>query len=112
MENIIRKAIEGGWEGHAQPEPIDIELVQFEFGRSIVLDPLFWQALEKGTKWNTGMWAAIPGFTNLGRYTANPQVKKPRWFIEAMNFQEINLTESWESAIKYLEDLLALPEVK
>lgn len=49
IEDFIKKAIEGRWEGHATD--IDFDLVQYELGNSIFLDPLAWQAVGKVEEW-------------------------------------------------------------
>ena len=97
MENIIKKAIEVGYRGHAIfADPEGHYLLNKEYPlEKIILDPTFWQALENVCKWEMNC--------NDHRYA---------WEHYALRFHQINLTESWESAIKYLEDLLALPEVK
>lgn len=95
MENIIKKAIEGGWNGGKEypqtPEQVDhvIKLVDTyskmdegvdetmfkQWLESAVLDPLFWQAL-------------------IGR----------NWEKIGVEFHEKNLLEGWETAIKWLQE--------
>lgn len=100
MENIIKKAIEGGYElgkftidNHEKGESYNY----YSDGNYIVtLDPLFWQALGKACLWN--------------RYSGNVSHKGIMDFTfedgcttcYALRFHEINLTEGWDKAVEYL----------
>jgi hypothetical protein len=53
MKEAILKAIEGRWNRHAQDEPIDMDMLLHEFGDSMLLDPLFWQALLRAECFDT-----------------------------------------------------------
>ena len=89
MENIIKKAIEGGWVNvkGATEEQIKVVLeVELKNPYRIVCDHLFWQALGKACRWN---W-----------------LDKRNWKYFAIHFHEINLTQGWDKAVEYLEDLI------
>ena len=51
IKQFIEKAIEGGWNNGAYPEPIDVDMVLFEQGNLILLDPLAWEAVGKVSSW-------------------------------------------------------------
>jgi len=108
MENIIKKAIEGGWGniGKAGVTRIDCasanidgrfyihffenESDMFSYNTfQILCDPFFWQCLGKACGWYTF-----------------PEEKSPRWQITALRFHEINLTEGWDKAVEWLNDLI------
>lgn len=104
METIIKKAIEGGW------LPLSYETVEYHNGgisfstgsvdyetdaenylshKEIVCDPLFWQALGKACGWSDD------GVTVV-------------WLYHAHEFYNLNLTEGWEKAISYLQEITNL----
>lgn len=119
MENIIKKAIEGGWNPRPEkvlptlmaiyPSDYDGEFAMFstafkEKGKAngrtfslyltqIVSDSSFWQALGKSCGW-------YAKDTNI--YHDNPA----QWLVESLRFHEINLTQSWEKAVEWLENLI------
>lgn len=84
MENIIKKAINGGY--YAYP-----------IGRLVVLDTKFWEGLGKTCKWTVDV-------------TDDESGKKlyeiDNWMKHALRFHEINLTEGWDKAVEYLSDLI------
>lgn len=80
MENIIKKAVEGGYH-----HTLAIQGKQYTY---LVCDPIFWQALGKSCGWRE-----------------EPALKQ-NWEFIALSFHEINLTEGWDKAVKYLEDLI------
>lgn len=117
MENIIRKSIEGNWKQwygiNKEPafvvycdrsiadtwwvrwdtfpaQPMEGQRIDI---KHMVLDPKFWLALSRACKWDVQM-------------VANPQPHNYRWFIEALKFYEINLTDGWQKAIEYLESVV------
>lgn len=129
MEQIIKKAIEGGW------KPWEYSLgIESERSTKEIVEVQEWEGNQKmvniwhektgsdtGTKtvlayeivvcdslfWqalckdlNQGMWTSP--YTDCGRYMKNA----PRWLWEAMNFHEINLTKGWDKAVEYLQELL------
>lgn len=102
MEQIIKKAIEGGWKpshvgGWAKCKNVKEVKESFHFfypdEESIrqhrhffyeyFSDPLFWQALTKGCSLPSEY--AIP---------------------YGLEFHRTNLTEGWDAAVKYLSDLI------
>jgi len=94
MEQIIKKAIEGGYEkeryyfdenGNWDWEPCEVVLMKSSF----------WQALGKACGWG----GAIQMENRFG-------FRLPVWEHEALRFHEINLTENWDAAIKYLLELV------
>lgn len=90
MENIVRKAIEGGWN-----DGFGGGYSEYGFWQVIVCDPLFWQALGK---------ACVHKGEEINNHT--DWSHKDAWKHYALRFHEINLTESWEKAIEYLETLI------
>lgn len=108
MKQIIQKAIEGGWGGKFTYEPeitmLDAKCVGFSKPGTfdgvsmslcdLVMQKEFWQALGKACGWNDeSLWrAGIDG--------------SAEWYLRAMTFHEINLTEGWDKAVKYLEELV------
>lgn len=118
MENIVRKAVEGGWNPRPEkkagikldsifPSEFDGEVAFLsstfkESGKNngrhfalyltqIVCDPLFWQAL--GNSVNRTEW-----------------VMQERWVNYALNFHTKNLTEGWEKAVEYLQSIIVKEE--
>lgn len=96
MQQIIQKAKEGGWINTFEEASLGKSLMENapnSMLRIIVTLPLFWQALGKACGWAEK------------RPTSTPYSKE-EWFWRATKFYEINLTEGWEKAVKYLEDLI------
>lgn len=93
MENIIKKAIEGGWSDDTTWSPNeDVHDTRLAF-----LDPLFWQALGKSCGWAL----------HKGPCSCEECHKMIRfWNLIALRFHEINLTQSWSQAILYLEEII------
>lgn len=109
METIINKAIEGrwnprGWKNSELVTTINAvylacfksphkEEIDMKF-QEIVLDPLFWQALSKACGWeDESLWRAeING--------------SAEWYLRAMCFHEINLTQGFDKGVKWLEELV------
>lgn len=102
MENIIRKAIDGGWQPKSHPQvsfkkDSTIQAFCMVTSNAFVLDPLFWQALGKSCGWNP----------NATRVEGTAQYSRdPEWMSQASRFYRINLTEGWEKAVEYLSDLI------
>lgn len=108
MEQIIKKAIEGGWRKHFYFSHFNGDEVAFgdttrdsennpcfyTSTHAILLDPLFWQSLGKAVGWK-----------HTTPLTGENMVP-PTWQYHALRFHEINLTEGWEQAVKYLQSLL------
>jgi len=111
MENIIKKAIEGGWvegtnwvflrantywaiwtDGNGTETTIDVKWY--------MMSAQFWQALGKADSWGSGNGCPICGEV----MTHKPYMMD--WQREALRFHEINLTEGWDKAVAYLEELM------
>lgn len=90
MENIIKKAIEGGY-ANDKPEYAREHLITGFEGdfRFMVIDPLFWQALSKAVNWKS--WEMEEIRNN---------------FFEENFRQEGDEPMGWNSALKYLENQL------
>lgn len=110
MESIIQKAIEGGWmseklddgshwsydwKNNPKSPYFRIDMNGMRAGCKVMMneklmfiDPLFWQALGKACGWKERK-------TVISEYHSN-----------ALRFHEINLTSSWEDAVKYLTDVI------
>ena len=94
MEDIIKKAIEGGYEkeryyfdenGNFDDEPYEVVLMKSSF----------WQALSKACGWDKREEKKDPMFNEIRN-----------WKYYAIRFPEINLTPSWDKAIQYLSNLI------
>lgn len=84
MDQVIQKAIEGGYD-----KPL-----HEDSWAPLILDPDFFQALGKSCGWEISDL-----YNKDGLY-------KKAWCIFGTRFQEINLTEGWESAVSYLTSLI------
>lgn len=104
MENIIRRAIEGGYKKIKNPFEVSgqySDWVKFHNGSLMVqnkiyeylFDPLFWQALGKACGW-------------AEKRPVKTAYSKPEWMWHALKFHEINLTESFDKAVEYLISLI------
>lgn len=144
MENIIKKAIEGGYKneksqcyrcglrrrevkGFMLPCENDkgFKYKSHLFRRPhngigvYILDPLFWQALGKACGWKKYTWETWGNLDvlNLREQTDDeksnapwstntvPAVRRYTNVYYAMLFHQINLTEGWDKAVEYLEEL-------
>lgn len=114
METIIKRAIEGGlkegiegywwtfqhsnsywaiWKnGNGDLTNIDL--------KHYVLDPLFWQSLGKACGW--GVTDDCWGCT----YDEGATENTPYWKYYALQFHEKNLTEGWDAAVKWLNEII------
>lgn len=132
MEQIIKKAIEGGYEPFktVKMEDLDCSVIDFQtfacnikpkngaVARGIcsiniyriVADPLFWQALGKACGWESKQHphARISlGFEYDQPITeALVQKRIHAHVYHALRFHEINLTEGWEKAVEYLKEII------
>lgn len=88
MEQIINKAIEGGYK-NATRQGYEIN---WEYSE-MVLHPSFWKSLSKALKWEDNWYQSGEG-----------------WKENALSFYEINLIEGWDKAVLWLEDLLTNPK--
>jgi len=97
MEKIIKKAIEGGFEKDGL-DPMYFNEVN-DCCRAITLDPLFWQALGKQCGWQYGRYLKRKSFVGSKKVEVESLDNVP------IRFHEINLTEGWEAAVKYLSEV-------
>lgn len=97
MNKIIKKAIQGAYTDTRNKYIVTVDGMFISYSNSIVLDPLFWQALGKACGWNMNPKSIRFGDSNresLGEH-----------IDYALRFHETNLTEGWDKAVKYLSDL-------
>lgn len=120
MEEIIKKAIEGGAFGNFEKVKSfnwyigtgnEADLIFFDNGNVGIKISLhkslmradFWQALSKACGWEDGL-----GYDIKYCYD-DEEIESPHsmhiWEFNALRFHEINLTEGWDEAIVYLEEL-------
>lgn len=148
MENIIKKAIEGGYVFNKSEIGVSISTRN-------VCDPLFWQALGKACGWvewtmklsdvvhdwevefykpdtaKTPVYVSKKCYANkeldvisveyeyqyqevkendwtMGSVVSkHGGIRKPKWKEVALCFHEINLTQGWDSSVKWLDELVA-----
>lgn len=105
MEQIIKKAIEGGWICEYDEHVIEMNARKFSKSTAwkmrcayFLCDPLFWQALGRACVWVKDENRITIGDNYIG--------KREEWVLYSLTFHEINLTEGWDKAISWLEDLL------
>jgi len=105
MENIIKKAIEGGYASDRPDYARQHLITGFEGDfRFMILDPLFWQSLGKACRNLEGHTTLCPHLVcSMDKGIEN---SLPKWKYCAIRFHEINLTESFEKAVEYLENLI------
>ena len=103
MKEIIQKAIDGGWKWRENNSEYLLYLIGVRENsesdlRAITTDPLLWQAIGKACGWTSdkGDYAD----TTVEEWTKN------HWKNIAIQFHEINLTQSWDKAVEYLSDLI------
>lgn len=123
METIIKKAIEGGYiniKGYTEPQQEYLKKVFNEQMYQVVCDPLFWQSLGKACGWELVMdrfycqdcgdkemaWVIRGYCRKCGKKQIQFTWTTDRWKKNALHFHEINLTEGWDKAVAYLEDLI------
>ena len=84
IKKAIRLSIKGGWKGHAQDDPVDIDMVLHELGKGVFLDPLFWQALGKAEGWDMddrSIWSSRSG-GKMGHLDGQLyRFNSPRWHL-------------------------------
>ena len=116
MQEIIKKAIEGGYfiPGMVTYDTfVKLELIYgLKPEYCCVLDPLFWQSLGKACGWmgyqcvNCGYkHFSTFGFSECCQFWSSAKTRD-RWQYEALKFHEINLTEGWDKAVDWLNDLI------
>jgi len=82
MEKAIRKAIEGGYIDHAYCNEFDMYEAQSSYCHStVLLDPLFWQALGKAEGWNKEEFCDFVNEDGVGMILSsiNPE---PVWLVK------------------------------
>lgn len=109
-EEIIKCAVEGGWNKSSKYKLIDMYggSVTFSFvdldGNTnsidwamaeLILDPNFWEAIGRAKGWEE-------------EYFEKYGIETKFFFLGyAMEFMEINLTQGWQPAIEYLYSLIS-----
>jgi len=108
MQEIIKKAQEGGFNAYIPLEKYQGHCFKCEY----VCDPLFWQSLGKACGWmgyqcvNCGYkHFSTFGFSECCQFWSSAKTRD-RWQYEALKFHEINLTEGWDAAVSWLNDLI------
>lgn len=109
MESIIQKAIDGGYENKIH----DIELMHHarfsnikHLGKCektvVVCDPLFWQALGKACEWESD----IHFVKDKSEGMSDIMAICGEWRDRALEFHRINLMESWDEAVNWLQSVV------
>lgn len=86
MEDIIKKAIEGGYE--------ETEHISDERDWYVFMQPVFWQSLQKSCRWERV------------RFPHQKAWSDKTWLLHAQNFHHTNLTEGWDKAVSYLQEII------
>lgn len=101
MEEIIKKAIEGGYKkeryyfdenGNWDWEPAEV----------MFMKSLFWKALGKACGWIDKDGNSIAKYIN----NDPKHTKREMWLYYSLKFHEINLTQGFNKAIKYLQEII------
>lgn len=75
--------------------------------QSCVLDPLFWQALEKACGWEgSGFYLCSHYLKSKDEFEKTEKSEYTEWQYHAFRFHEINLTEGWDKAVEWLQELV------
>lgn len=119
MENIIKKAIDGGYfipDIAAYDTFVKLELIYgLKPEYCCVLDPIFWQSLGKECGWGDHRMVQIENSSFKMKcclceiYRDIPlqnNCEKNNWKFHSLYFHEINLTEGWDKAVEWLNDLI------
>lgn len=109
MKKIIKKAIEGGY------KPSEVYLEETAYGadyqfHAIFTDPLFWQALGKACGWESNQCekckSTYPEYIN-GCVRCGGHVSPDKNHLHySLRFHELNITQGWNEAVKWLEELV------
>lgn len=123
MKNIILKSIEGGYTGDEYGGEYTME-DYLHSKYQVVCDPLFWQALGKACGWNKlitsypylfiGENKAINYYGDkIGSTTQYGYKESPceMWLFFASMFHEINLTQGFNEAVRWLGGLVTTTEI-
>ena len=127
MEEIIKKAIEGGWgipkhvtilemdADHAAAGKFFVkfygtETDTFSYNTyQVLMDDLFWQALSKACGWKENYFYTVVCAHGEGReywFGSDCKNELPEWLEKSMIFHELNLTKGFDAAVEWLEDLI------
>lgn len=91
MQEIIKKAIEGGYKTFLSPVDVDFPRCK-TLRESMCMDKDFWVSLGKACGWGIDRESYMQFI--------------PQWRDYAIRFHEINLTEGWDAAVSWLNDLI------
>lgn len=109
MEDKINKIIGIACEKGDYRWKIDVTM------ESMILDPLFWQALSKACGWDKTVCVHCGAVITYGEDTLSENIhcdhknykyREKKWENIAIRFYEINLIESFDEAINWLLDLI------
>lgn len=98
MKEIIKRAIEGGWDEKKWFETDSNSSISFFMDRS------FWDALNKACGWYEGRYKQGVGKIEPNRKVV--EIHRKDWLSFATNFYQINLTQGWDKAVEYLTNLI------
>lgn len=120
MESIIKKAIEGGWSADAKDFYWSTNTNSVKcYHNSIFLDPLFWQAIGKVCGWEVVMdryycpdceekdsnWLHRKHCRDCGKIQIQFTHTTQNWINKGVEFHRIKLTEGWDKAVAYLQEV-------
>lgn len=99
-KQIIQDAIEGGWKGHEKhgdhPNIVQLLADNPDMVAEFLLDPSFWQAVEKTRKWREGEPCLIDGKEGWHSTT---------WDCKAGEFfQNVMAGDNYETALSKLSN--------
>ena len=116
METAIKKAIEGGWNDRLYRVDTGNDKV-WTHHSSLLLDPLFWQALGKSMGWKTYTWTSWKGWDDHSiEYPTDDQSYNPpsenaycqRHITPILHWHRfIDHLASGQSADSFFEELLS-----
>jgi len=111
MENIIKKAQKGGYkEGcklvkfyvysftHLSPNGFNELEIRYS---DMFMGHLFWQSLSKACGWHFCRVHTCGAEEEICSETGHDE-----WVEKSLRFHEINLTEGWDAAVSWLENLI------
>jgi len=110
IEQIIKKAIEGGYASD-RPEYARQHLITGFEGdfRFMVLDPLFWQALGKACGWNDDQRVELKGYVGDIRGGIKVPIDLHTMTVAqfwATRFHNIMQVEDFDFAIRFIHDVI------
>lgn len=99
MENIIKKAEEGEY---------IVDISSYDSIYQTFMTRQFWQALGKACGWEENHFSVIIFAERLEEYWIDEtyQNNLPEWLKKSIEFHEINLTQGFDKAVKWLEELI------